>query len=63
MAVRGSTQAQLKRDLDSLGRDLFNIDLQIQQLKQGAKNPHQIQTLEAAKFEIQKQVVAKEIEL
>ena len=29
------SQVQLKRDLDQLGKDLYNIDLQIQRIKQG----------------------------
>ena len=40
------SQAQLKREIDSLSQDLFNIDLQVQQIKQGQQ---QIATLERAK--------------
>ena len=58
----GVSQAQLKRELVQLGKILFNIDLQIQQLKQGHGNQQQIRRLEAAKLEIQKQTVAKEFE-
>ena len=37
----GPSLAELKRQLDSLAWDLFNIDLQIQQVKQGNPNPKQ----------------------
>ena len=55
-------QAQLKRDLDVLRKDLHNIDLQIQRIHQGQQQGH-IPTLEQAKVEIQKQLVSKELEL
>ena len=42
---RGVTKAQLKRELYQLGRDLFNIDLQIQHIKQGQQQGN-IATLE-----------------
>ena len=52
---------QLKRDSDSLSKQIFNIDLAIQ--RQGPGNTQTIANLEAAKVEIQKEIVAKQIEL
>ena len=48
--------------MNALGKDLYNIDLQIQKIHQGQQQGH-IQTLEQAKLEIKKQVVSKELEL
>ena len=50
------SQVQLKRDLDSLSKQIFDIDLAIQ-------NTQTIANLEAAKVKIQKKIVAKQIEL
>ena len=33
MAQYGVSQPQLKREFDQFGKDLFNIDLQIEQIK------------------------------
>ena len=63
MAEEGRvSQAQLKRDLDSLSKQIFDIDLAIQR-QQGSGNTQTIANLEAAKVEIQKEIVAKQIEL
>ena len=62
MAQGSVSQAQLKRDFQQLGQDLFNIDLQSQAIKQGTQHRN-IATLQAAKVETQKEVVAKEVEL
>ena len=56
------SQAQLKRDLDSLSKQIFDIDLPIQR-QQASGNTQTIANLEAAKVEIQKEIVAKQIEL
>ena len=56
------SQAQLKRDLDSLSKQIFDIDLAIQR-QQGSGNTQTIANLEAAKVEIQKEIVAKQIKL
>ena len=50
---RAVSQVQLKRDLDSLSKQIFNIDLAIQ--RQGLGNTQTIANLEAAKVEIQKE--------
>ena len=51
MSKGGVTKAKLK--IPSLLQDLYNIDLQLQQIRLGQPNPYQIQTLEQAKFQIQ----------
>ena len=49
MAQRwGVSKAWLKRELEQLGRDLFNINLQIQHIKQGQQQGN-IATLEQEK--------------
>ena len=62
MTQGGVSQAELKRDLEQLGNDLFNIDLQIQGVKQGMQHGNWV-TLEAARAQIAQEVVAKEVEL
>ena len=57
----GASLAQLKRELDSLSHDLLNIDLQIQQVKQGQANPHSLETLEKARSQIKEQVIQKQV--
>ena len=42
----GPTKAQSRRDLASLAYDLYNINLQLQQIRQGQPNPNQIASLE-----------------
>ena len=59
----GVTKAQLKRELARLSHNLYNIDLQIQHIRQGQPNPNQIASLEQAKFQIPQEVVAKEAQL
>ena len=56
------SQAQLKRDLDSLSKQIFDNDLAIQR-QQGSGNTQTIANFEAAKVEIQKEIVAKQIKL
>ena len=45
------SKAQLKRDLDQLGKDLYNIDLQLQRKRKSQQQGH-IPTLEQAKLDI-----------
>ena len=56
----GVIKVQLKGNLDQLGRDLLNIDLQIEHIKQGQQQGN-ITTLEQAKLQVQKEVVAKKL--
>ena len=59
----GLSLAELKRQLDSLSHDLLNIDLQIQQVKQGqGNNPNSLQTLEQARSQIKDEVLQKQIQ-
>ena len=57
------SKAQLKRELDSLSRDLFNLDLQIQDLKRQPNTQAQIRQLEQAKLQVQEKGMEKQIEL
>ena len=64
MAEGGSmSKGQLKREIESLGKDLFNLDLQIQDLRTKANMEDQIKRLEQAKYQVQQEVVAKQIAL
>ena len=54
--------AQLKRELDSLSHDLLNIDLQIQQVKQGQANPNSLETLQKARSQIKQEVIQKQVQ-
>ena len=57
-----TSQAQLKRELEALSKDIFEIDLKIEQFRQQRKVQH-IASLEAAKIELQKRIVQKKIQL
>ena len=57
------SNTELKCDLAQLAQNLYNIDLQIQNLRSQGNQQGQIATLEAAKVQIQKEVVEKEITL
>ena len=57
------SKAQIKCDLEQIGKDLYNIDLQIQKVKSQGNDRHQIDNLEEAKRIIQKDVVQKQIQL
>ena len=57
------SKAQIKCDLEQLGKDLYNIDLQIQQVKSQGNDQHQIANSQAAKIIIQKDIVDKQIQL
>ena len=54
--------AQLKRELDSLSQQIFQIDLKIQQFRQ-QNNTQNISNLEAAKKELQQQILQNQIAL
>ena len=62
MAVRGPSQAELKRRLDSLSKQIFEIDLKIQSFRTQGK-VDTVCDLEAAKLELQKQIVSLQIDL
>ena len=62
MAVRGPSQAELKCRLDSLSKQIFEIDLKIQSFRTQGK-VDTVRDLEAAKLELQKQIVSLQIDL
>ena len=63
MAEGVYSKVELKRQIAKLSHDLYNNDLQIQSVAQGHHNPKTISELQSVKVDIQKKVVAKEIEL
>ena len=66
MAEGGASEvskAQIKHNLEQLGKDLYNIDLQIQKAKSQGNDQRIISNLEEAKVIIQKEVVDKQIQL
>ena len=67
MAEAGHTvsQAELKRKLDSVSKDIYFIDLELQKICQSPANtiPGRVQNLEAAKLQLQKEVVQLQVQL
>ena len=57
--AEGVTKAQLKREISNLSQDLYNINLHLQQIRQGQPHPHQTEMLEHAKLQIQKRSCCK----
>ena len=53
------TQAELKRELEALSKQIIEIDLKIQQFRQ-QRNTQHIPVLEVAKLELQKSIVQKD---
>ena len=63
MAAGRHTQASLKREIDDISKQIFEIDLKIQSFQsQGPNNPH-TPALKEAKLELQKKIVQLEIQL
>ena len=63
MAEGGRTQASLKREIEDILKQIFEIDIKIQSFQsQGPNNPH-IPALKEAKLELQKKIVQLEIQL
>ena len=63
MADGGRTQASLKREIEDISKQIFEIDIKIQSFQsQGPNNPH-IPALKEAKLELQKKIVQLEIQL
>ena len=62
MAAKGPSQAELKRRLDSRSQQIFEIDLKIQSFRTQGK-VDTVRDLEAAKLELQKQIVSLQIDL
>ena len=62
MAEGGVYHAELKRELNSLSKEIFDIDLRIQ-IFRAQDNATQEPVLKALKVEIQKKIVQLEIKL
>ena len=56
------SQAKFKRELDQLSKMIFEIDLKIQSFRAQGNNTH-IPALEAAKAEIEKQILQHQVQL
>ena len=57
------SKAQLKRDIVQLSHNLYNIDLQIQNLRSQENQEQEIRGFETARLQAQKDMVEKEIAL
>ena len=63
MAEGGHTQASLKKEIEDISKQIFEINIKIQSFQsQGPNNPH-IPALKEAKLELQKKIVQLEIQL
>ena len=63
MAEGRCTQASLKREIEDILKQIFEIDIKIQSFQsQGPKNP-QIPAWKEAKLELQKKILQLEIQL
>ena len=63
MATGGLSQAALKRKIDSLSRQIFEIDLKIQSVRHQEDKVEDIRNLEAAKLQLQQDIVSLQINL
>ena len=63
MATGGLSQAALKRKIDSLSRQIFEIDLKIQSFRHQEDTVEDIRNLEAAKLQLQQDIVSLQINL
>ena len=63
MATGGLSQAALKRKIDALSRQIFEIDLKIQSFRHQEDKVEDIRNLEAAKLQLQQDIVSLQINL
>ena len=63
MATGGLSQAALKRKIDALSRQIFEIDLKIQSFRHQEDKVEDIHNLEAAKLQLQQDIVSLQINL
>ena len=63
MATGGLSQAALKRKIDSLSQQIFEIDLKIQSFRHQEDKVEDIRNLEAAKLQLQQDIVSLQINL
>ena len=61
MAEEGLSNTELKKQIDQPSKDLYNIDLQLQGVRQGKPNPFSKEQLEKARDQVKKELVEKEI--
>ena len=63
MAMGGLSQAALKRKIESLSKQIFEIDLKIQSFRQQEDKVEAVCNLEAAKLQLQQDIVSLQINL
>ena len=63
MATGGLSQAALKRKIDALSRQIFEIDLKIQSFRHQEDKVEDIRNLEAAKLQLQQDIISLQINL
>ena len=63
MAMGGLSQAALKRKIESLSKQIFEIDLKIQSFRQQEDKVEAVRNLEAAKLQLQQDIVSLQINL
>ena len=63
MAMGGLSQAALKRKIESLSKQIFETDLKIQSFRQQEDKVEDIRNLEAAKLQLQQDIVSLQINL
>ena len=62
MTEEGLSKAELKRQIDQLSKDLYNIDLLLQGLRHGKLNHFSKEQLKNAWDQVKHKLVEKEIE-
>ena len=63
MATGGLSQAALKRKIESVSKQTFEIDLKIQSFRQQEGKVEAVRYLEAAKLQLQQDIVSLQINL
>ena len=63
MAMGGLSQAALKQKIESVSKQIFEIDLKIQSFRQQEDKVESVHNLEAAKLQLQQDIVSLQINL
>ena len=63
MATGGLSQAALKRKIESVSKQIFEIDLKIQSFRQQEDKVEAVRNLEAAKLQLQQDIISLQINL
>ena len=63
MAMGGLSQAALKWKIESVSKQIFEIDLKIQSFRQQEDKVEAVRNLEAAKLQLQQDIVSLQINL